>query len=116
MSVLRVWSQFAHGCCAKPVAALPARSDHSREIDWAELKDELDKLPEQHANHRLEDDMVDDLMREADGANADPRRCHCKTRLATATDLSIEIAVSRRHALHVVVQWTTTAQSRLTNG
>eukprot|EP01050_Picozoa_sp_SAG11_P002645 SAG11_NODE_136_length_15118_cov_14.188495_12_plen_87_part_00 len=35
-------------------------------IDPAELRDELDKIPEDHQNHGLEEKMVDDLMREAD--------------------------------------------------
>eukprot|EP01052_Picozoa_sp_SAG31_P063171 SAG31_NODE_22114_length_533_cov_1.193548_1_plen_75_part_00 len=40
--------------------------DHSGQIEPEELADELDKIHPDHINHKLEADMVDELIREAD--------------------------------------------------
>ena len=40
--------------------------DHSGTIDREELRVELAKLPVQHAHHELDEEHMDDLMREVD--------------------------------------------------
>ena len=63
-------SAFTAFACGSFAFAVPnmmtvVGRDHSKEIELTELFEELEKMPGQHVEHKLDEDMADDLMREA---------------------------------------------------